>query len=66
MNATGNLKLEMDTIEHFYELNNENVVYQQDDLFPSAFPVMEEIRRQGKLCDVVLKVLFSTHLIYTC
>lgn len=31
-------------------------VYQQNDLFISAFPCMEEIRRQGKLCDVVLKV----------
>lgn len=35
-------------------------VYQQSDLFTAAFPCMEEIRRQGKLCDVVLKVNPST------
>lgn len=39
------------------EMNNENLVFQQNDLFPSAFPIMADIRRQGKLCDVVLKVL---------
>lgn len=38
------------------EMNNENLVFQQNDLFPSAFPIMADIRRQGKLCDVVLKV----------
>lgn len=41
------------------EMNNENLVFQQNDLFPSAFPIMADIRRQGKLCDVVLKV-FNT------
>lgn len=35
---------------------NESVVFQQRDMFGEAFPVMEEIRRQGKLCDVTLKV----------
>lgn len=35
---------------------NDCVMFQQTELFPAAFPVMEEIRRQGKLCDVVLKV----------
>lgn len=41
-------------------------VYQQNDLFSSAFPCMEEIRRQGKLCDVLIKVdgqQFSAHKI---
>lgn len=37
------------------EINSE--IYLQTDLFQSAFPCMEEIRRQGKLCDVVLKVI---------
>jgi kelch-like protein 18 len=37
-------------------MNNESMVFQQNDLFPLAFPCMEEIRRQGRLCDVVLKV----------
>lgn len=41
---------------NFLEMNNGNLVFQQNDLFPSAFPVMADIRRQGKLCDVVLKV----------
>lgn len=40
------------------EMNNENLVFQQNDLFPSAFPIMADIRRQGKLCDVVLKVSY--------
>ena len=35
----------------------EHIIYQQDDLFLQGFPLMEEIRRQGKLCDVTLKVL---------
>lgn len=38
--------------------SNESVVFQQGELFPAAFPIMEEIRRQGKLCDVVLKVFY--------
>ncbi|KAJ8972679.1 hypothetical protein NQ317_001699 [Molorchus minor] len=48
------------------EMSNENLVFQQNDLFPSAFPLMADIRRQGKLCDVVLKVdgqHFSAHKI---
>lgn len=32
------------------------VIFKQDDLFAESFPVMKEIRRQGKLCDVTLKV----------
>lgn len=40
-----------------YEMSNESMVFQQNDLFPMAFPCMEEIRRQGRLCDVVLKVV---------
>lgn len=46
---------------NFYEMNNESLVFQQNDLFPLAFPCMEEIRRQGKLCDVVLKVSTLKH-----
>lgn len=41
----------------FYDMNNDSKVFEQYDLFPKAFPSMEEIRRQGKLCDVVLKVI---------
>lgn len=44
------------------EMNNENLVFQQNDLFPSAFPLMADIRRQGKLCDVVLKVNYTMTL----
>lgn len=32
------------------------VIFQQDDLHIESFPLMKEIRRQGKLCDVTLKV----------
>ena len=32
------------------------VVFQKADLPLTAFPAMEEIRRQGKLCDVTLRV----------
>ncbi|GLG94694.1 hypothetical protein R5R35_004288 [Gryllus longicercus] len=45
---------------------DECLIFQQDDLFSQGFPVMEEIRRQGKLCDVTLKVdsqSFSAHKI---
>lgn len=45
------------------EMNNENLVFQQNDLFPSAFPIMADIRREGKLCDVVLKVCILSSLI---
>ena len=42
--------------------NEECVVFQQLDLFTSGFPIMEEIRRQGKLCDVTLKVSYCLRL----
>ncbi len=32
------------------------VVFSQKDLAMVAFPVMEDIRRMGKLCDVTIKV----------
>lgn len=38
------------------------VIYKQDDLFSDSFPLMKEIRRQGKLCDVTLKV--NMHCIF--
>ncbi len=34
----------------------ECVVFTQKDLAAVSMPVMEDIRRQGKLCDVVIKV----------
>lgn len=46
--------------------NTDTHLFQQSDLFSAAFPCMEEIRRQGKLCDVVLKIddqSFSAHKI---
>lgn len=45
------------------------VLFQQQDMFQHAFPVMEEIRRQGKLCDVTVRVdeaSFSAHRIVLC
>jgi len=49
--------------------NSASVVFQQSDLTMSAFPVMEEIRRQGKLCDITIHVedtCFSAHRIVLC
>ncbi|XP_066996449.1 kelch-like protein 18 isoform X2 [Anabrus simplex] len=46
--------------------NEDCVIFQQLDLFSQGFPLMEEIRRQGKLCDVTLVVesqSFSAHRI---
>lgn len=37
---------------------DEPVVFQETESFCQGFRHMEEIRRQGKLCDVVLKVCF--------
>lgn len=35
------------------------VIFQDNDLPIECFPLMKEIRRQGKLCDVTLKVGFE-------
>uniref|UniRef100_U5EHJ6 Kelch-like protein diablo n=1 Tax=Corethrella appendiculata TaxID=1370023 RepID=U5EHJ6_9DIPT len=49
------------------DLNSEDerfVLFKQEDLFSESFPLMKEIRRQGKLCDVTLKIenqTFSAH-----
>lgn len=37
------------------------VIFQQDDLHVESFPLMKEIRRQGKLCDVTLKVSWAAN-----
>ncbi|XP_046392448.1 kelch-like protein 18 [Ischnura elegans] len=45
---------------------NSPVVFTQTSHFAASFPIMEEIRRQGKLCDITLKVgdhSFSAHRI---
>ena len=34
----------------------DTVIFKQHDLPSSAFPMISDIRRQGKLCDVTLKV----------
>lgn len=36
--------------------DNEQIVFQEPELFTQGFSIFEEIRRQGKLCDVTLKV----------
>lgn len=38
--------------------SEECVIFQQLDIFAQGFSIMEEIRRQGKLCDVTLKVRY--------
>lgn len=45
------------------------IIFQQSDLASSAFPIMEDIRKQGKLCDITIKVEdnhFSAHRIVLC
>lgn len=49
--------------------NGVPVVFQQPDLASSAFPIMEDIRKQGKLCDITIKVdnnSYSAHRIVLC
>ena len=36
--------------------DGDNLIFTQGDLAQNGFPIMEEIRRMGKLCDVTLKV----------
>ena len=43
---------------HIESEKEDCVIFQQLDLFSQGFPLMEEIRRQGKLCDVTLKVKY--------
>lgn len=45
----------LDELVYPLDTTNECTVFVQDGI-ASAFPLMEEIRRQGKLCDVVLKI----------
>ena len=40
----------------------ECAVFTQKDLAFVAMPVMEDIRRDGKLCDVTIKVRVKAHL----
>ncbi|XP_071455717.1 kelch-like protein 18 [Hetaerina americana] len=47
-------------------MDGPSVVFTQTSHFAASFPIMEEIRRQGKLCDITLKVgdhSFSAHRI---
>lgn len=46
----------MDITESSLADDDKYVLFKQDDLFSEGFPVMKEIRRQGKLCDVTLRV----------
>lgn len=49
--------------------NSTTVTFHQIDLPGTAFPVMEDIRKQGKLCDITIKVensCFSAHRIVLC
>lgn len=36
-------------------------IYREDNLFAESLATLREIRRQGRLCDVILKVKFSSH-----
>lgn len=43
-------------------IDDKYVLFKQNKLFADSFPLMKEIRRQGKLCDVTLKV-FHIHFL---
>lgn len=42
--------------QHGEIANEKEIIYQQPDHCSQGFPIFEDIRRQGKLCDVTLKV----------
>lgn len=47
-------------------IDEDYVLFKQEDLFAENLPQMREIRRQGKLCDVTIRVddqSFSAHRI---
>lgn len=47
----------MDSLElKTSEDDHKYMIFKQNDLFAESFPLMKEIRRQAKLCDVILKV----------
>ena len=57
------IKLSGETSEDFRvnkskttKMADDIIVFHKEDLPKTAFPVFEDIRRQGKLCDVTLKV----------
>lgn len=35
---------------------DEGIVFVEKNMFSSAFPIMDELRHQGKFCDILLKV----------
>lgn len=47
-------KCQQETID-----TDKQTIYRPNDHFIQGFPLFEEIRRQGKLCDVVLQVTFQ-------
>jgi hypothetical protein len=50
------LKMDNEIIIEDDLINNDHVVFKQDTLFNEMGTGMREIRRKGKLCDVILKV----------
>ncbi|KAG1714379.1 Kelch-like protein 18 [Nymphon striatum] len=55
-----------DTLRETKMASDDSTVFKQYNLHQNSFPIMEEIRRQGKLCDVTLKVddqRFTAHRI---
>ena len=44
------------SFHHGEVANEKEIVYQQPDHCAQGFSIFEDIRRQGKLCDVTLKV----------
>lgn len=50
--------------QHGEITNEKEIVYQQPDHCAQGFPIFEDIRRQGKLCDVTLKVKHNLTFFY--
>lgn len=38
-------------------MDDDYTIYREDTLFAESLSVLREIRRQGRLCDIILKVI---------
>lgn len=40
-------------------MDEDYTIYREENLFAESLSVLREIRRQGRLCDIILKVKFT-------
>jgi hypothetical protein len=55
------LKKKFVFLKNFFKnptMDEDYTIYREDNLFAESLATLREIRRQGRLCDVVLKVSF--------